>query len=137
MNDYRSEVDGYMSLKEARPNNHIPCVTSNYPDINNLPRCMAIVSSWLFEVANRYVIHSVTLHIAYALIDRFMNANTEVQVKMGNLQLIGVTCLLIACKCEEIYPPEVSDMRWMCDGAYTSSEVKWNKGMSHSHRLLR
>lgn len=36
---------------------------------------------------------------------------------------MGVTALLIACKYEEIYPPEVSDCVYITDQAYTHKEV--------------
>lgn len=45
------------------------------------------------------------------------------QIKRSSLQLVGVTALLIACKYEEIYPPEVRDCVYITDRAYQSSEV--------------
>jgi cyclin B len=36
---------------------------------------------------------------------------------------VGVTALFIACKYEEIYPPEVKDCVYITDHAYTREEV--------------
>ena len=43
----------------------------------------------------------------------------ENAVSRTKLQLVGVTALLIACKYEEIYPPEVRDCVYITDNAYT------------------
>ena len=39
------------------------------------------------------------------------------------MQLIGVTSLLLACKHEEIYPPEVRDCVYITDRAFNRQEV--------------
>jgi cyclin B len=44
-------------------------------------------------------------------------------VKRARLQLVGVTALLLACKYEEIHPPEVRDFVFITDRAYTRQEV--------------
>lgn len=47
----------------------------------------------------------------------------KVAVKRSKLQLVGVTALLVACKHEEIYPPEVRDCVYITDRAYNRQEV--------------
>ena len=37
--------------------------------------------------------------------------------------MIGVTAMLIACKIEEIYAPEVKDFVFVTDYAYTKEEI--------------
>ena len=37
--------------------------------------------------------------------------------------MIGVTCLLIACKYEEIYPPNIQDLVNATDRSCTKSEI--------------
>ncbi|GMI23675.1 hypothetical protein TeGR_g821 [Tetraparma gracilis] len=44
-------------------------------------------------------------------------------VTRPKLQLVGVTALLIASKYEEIYPPELRDLVYICDRAYSKSEI--------------
>ena len=39
------------------------------------------------------------------------------------LQLVGVSCMLIACKYEEIYAPQTNDFVYITDKAYTRKEV--------------
>lgn len=59
-----------------------------------------------------------TLFIAINLVDRYMNLH---KVEKEQVQLIGVTAMLIASKYEEIYPPSVKDFVYMTKNAYTKS----------------
>lgn len=43
------------------------------------------------------------------------------KVEKEQVQLIGVTAMLIASKYEEIYPPSVKDFVYMTKNAYTKS----------------
>lgn len=46
-------------------------------------------------------------------------------VKRTKLQLVGATAVFIAAKFEEMTPPEVSDLVYVTDEAYTKNEVGW------------
>jgi cyclin B len=61
-----------------------------------------------------------TLYLCVNIIDRYLS---RVQVERKKLQLVGVTALLVACKYEEIYPPEVRDCVYITDRTYTRQEV--------------
>ncbi len=87
-------------------------------DINAKMR--AILIDWLVEVHMKFRLVPETLHLCVNIIDRYCST---VQVQRSKLQLVGVTALLIACKYEEIYPPEVRDCVYITDRAYQSSEV--------------
>ena len=39
------------------------------------------------------------------------------------LQLVGVTAMLLACKYEEMYAPEVGDFAYVTDNAFTKSQI--------------
>ena len=45
------------------------------------------------------------LALSVNILDRYLSSNP---IKKDKLQLLGATCLLIASKFEEIYPPEVT-----------------------------
>ena len=53
--------------------------------------------------------------------DRFFSKDLE--TKKNVLQLIGVSCLMIASKFEEVYPPSLEDYLKVCDGAYSEGEL--------------
>ena len=87
-------------------------------DINAKMR--AILVDWLIEVHTKFRLVPETLYLCINILDRYCKM---VQIRRSKLQLVGVTSLLIACKYEEIYPPEVRDCVFITDRAYTSSEV--------------
>lgn len=87
-------------------------------DINTTMR--GILVDWLVEVAEEYQLLSETLHLAVVLMDRFL---AVVPVLRGRLQLVGITCMLLASKYEEIYSPAVSDYVYITDSTYTREEL--------------
>jgi len=62
----------------------------------------------------------MTLYLTVNLIDRYLELR---EVSRPKLQLAGVTCLLIASKYEEIYPPELRGLVYICDRAYSKDEI--------------
>lgn len=88
-------------------------------DINE--RMRAILIDWLVEVHLKFKLVPETLYLTVNLIDRYLEIE---QVKRDKLQLVGVTAMLIACKYEEIYPPEVKDFVYITDNAYTKQEIQ-------------
>lgn len=91
----------------------------NQFDINEKMR--AILYDWLVDVHLKFKLLPETLFLAFNLIDRYLNKKSIHRTK---LQLLGVTSMLIACKYEEIYAPEVKDFVYITDKAYTADEVK-------------
>jgi cyclin B len=90
----------------------------NQKDINHKMR--SILIDWLVEVSNKFKLQPQTLWLCVNILDRYLE---QVQTNRSKLQLVGVTALLIACKYEEIYPPEVKDCVYITDYAYDRAEV--------------
>ena len=88
------------------------------PHINEKMR--AILVDWLVEVHLKFKLVPETLYLTVNLIDRFLELET---VERSRLQLVGVTGLLLAAKYEEIYPPELRDLVYITDKAYTKEEI--------------
>ncbi|CAA0810615.1 Unknown protein [Striga hermonthica] len=80
----------------------------------------AILIDWLVEVSEEYGLMPDTLYLTVNLIDRFLSENYMTKQK---LQLLGVTCMLIASKYEEICAPRVEDFCFITDNTYTKEEV--------------
>lgn len=80
----------------------------------------AILVDWIIEVHLKFKLLPETLFITVSLIDRYLE---QIQIKRTNLQLVGVTAMLIASKYEEIYAPEVRDFVYITDNAYTKEEI--------------
>ncbi|GKV35645.1 hypothetical protein SLEP1_g43889 [Rubroshorea leprosula] len=79
-----------------------------------------ILVDWLVEVSEEYKLEPDTLYLTVYLIDWFL---TENYIERQRLQLLGITCILIASKYEEICPPRVEELCFITDSTYTREEV--------------
>ena len=80
----------------------------------------AILIDWIVDVHLKFKLLPETLFLTINLIDRYLE---RVPVIRQKLQLVGVASLLIACKYEEIYSPEVKDLVIVTDQAYKHEEI--------------
>lgn len=65
----------------------------------------AILADWLIEVHNKFELMPETLYLTFYIMDKYLSMET---VFRRELQLVGVSAMLIACKYEEIWAPEVN-----------------------------
>lgn len=86
--------------------------------INEKMRCILV--DWLVEVHLKFKMVPETLYLTVNVIDRYLEKK---QVRRSKLQLVGVSALLLAAKYEEIYPPELHDLVFITDRAYTVKEI--------------
>lgn len=91
-----------------------------HPDITASMR--HILVDWLMEVTTEYHLERFTLHRAIVLMDKFMKVAVE-PVGRTRLQLVGLTCLWIACKFEEIISPSIDDFVYICDNTYSNRQL--------------
>ncbi|XP_042243224.1 G1/S-specific cyclin-E-like [Homarus americanus] len=96
-----------------------PDYLTQHPSLQ--PRMRAILLDWLTEVCEVYRLHRETYYLATDFIDRYLTASQDVPKQQ--LQLIGITCLFIAAKIEEIYPPKLSEFAYVTDGACMDNEI--------------
>jgi G2/mitotic-specific cyclin 2 len=79
-----------------------------------------ILTDWLIQVHVRFRLLPETLFLCVNIIDRFLSARV---VSLAKLQLVGVTCMFIAAKFEEICAPSVTHFLMCADSTYTESEI--------------
>ncbi|KAF3447210.1 hypothetical protein FNV43_RR12390 [Rhamnella rubrinervis] len=84
------------------------------------PSMRGILIDWLVEVSEEYKLVPDTLYLTVNLIDRFLSHN---YIEKQRLQLLGVTCMLIASKYEEVSAPRVEEFCFITDNTYTREEV--------------
>ncbi|XP_019416507.1 PREDICTED: cyclin-A2-2-like [Lupinus angustifolius] len=84
------------------------------------PSMRAILIDWLVEVTEEYKLVPDTLYLTVNLIDRYLSTSL---IQKQRLQLLGVTCMLIASKYEEICAPRVEEFCFITDNTYTREEV--------------
>lgn len=87
-------------------------------DINEQMR--AILIDWLIDVHLKFSLKDETLFLTTSLIDRYLS---RAVITRSRLQLLGVACLMIACKQEEIYTPHIKDFVYITDSAYAKEEI--------------
>jgi cyclin B len=90
----------------------------NQQDVTEKMRMILV--DWLVEVHWKFKLSPETLFLTVHLLDRYLSL---APVRRTKLQLVGVTCMLIASKHEEIYPPEIKDFVHVTDKAYTKQEI--------------
>ena len=79
-----------------------------------------ILVDWLVEVAAEFRLVSDTLFSAVGLVDRVLSLRP---VPRARLQLVGVACMLLAAKYEEIYAPQVDEFVFITDNTYSRDEL--------------
>ena len=87
-------------------------------DINEQMR--AILIDWLIEVHYRFRLKSETLFQTVWIIDTYLSMFPIIRAR---LQLLGIASLLISCKSQEIYYPQLNELIDITDGAYIKDEL--------------
>ncbi len=81
----------------------------------------SVLVDWLIQVHQKFNLLTETLYLCVHIIDRFL----EIQmVPKLELQLVGVTALLVACKYEEMIVPSIEDFAFMTDNTYTVGAIR-------------
>ncbi|XWS15158.1 hypothetical protein CRYUN_Cryun35bG0070300 [Craigia yunnanensis] len=86
-------------------------------DINSNMR--AILIDWLVELYE-YRLVPDTLYLTVNYIDRYLSGNI---MNRQRLQLLGVACMMISAKYEEICAPQVEEFCYITDNTYFKEEV--------------
>ena len=82
----------------------------------------AILIDWLVQVSQAYEIIDLALHVSVALTYIYLAKTTE-QITNANLQLIGVTALMIATKLEDVEYMTPRECTVICDEGYDVQTV--------------
>ena len=106
-----------------------------------------ILVDWLVQVSMRFHLLQETLYLTVAIIDRFLQvvriwlwkpclspsaralrfvfgchfvslAFQNSDIKRNQLQLVGITAMMVAAKYEEMYAPEIVDFVYITDDCY-------------------
>ncbi|KAF2320994.1 hypothetical protein GH714_032509 [Hevea brasiliensis] len=117
---YSSSIYGYLHSLEMEDKRR--CVSNYMTEVQTdiTVKMREVLVDWLVEVAEEYKLVSDTLYLTVTYVDRFLSLQV---LSRSNLQLLGVSCMLIASKYEEINPPHVEDFCYITDNTYTKEEV--------------
>eukprot|EP00050_Salpingoeca_kvevrii_P001481 m.170969 g.170969 ORF g.170969 m.170969 type:complete len:456 (+) comp10382_c4_seq1:245-1612(+) len=96
-----------------------PVYLERHPQIT--PRMRALVLDWLIEICEEFLMHRETYYMALSYFDRFLSTATN--IPKTSVQLIGTTCIFIAAKLQEIYPPSIEQFADLSDGACSEADI--------------
>ena len=71
-------------------------------------KCRAYTVDWLIELHQKFKLKTETLFVVLFLLDSFLSVNKH--TTKSEVQNLGVTCLHIAGKYEEIHPPSLRQL---------------------------
>ncbi|KAF9068860.1 cyclin-like protein [Rhodocollybia butyracea] len=142
VSEYVVEIFDYFKQIEVQtmPN---PNYMANQKDLGWTMR--GILSDWLIELQERFRLLPETLFLCMNIIDRFLSARV---VSLARLQLVGVTCMFIAAKVEEIVCPSAEEFLGQTEASYSVADVfgaeryvlktlNWNLSYANPVHFLR
>ncbi|XP_047941019.1 G2/mitotic-specific cyclin S13-7-like isoform X1 [Salvia hispanica] len=114
--EYVEDMYTYYKLTEG--DGRVHDYMESQREINSKMR--GILVDWLIEVHKKFELTPESLYLTVNVMDRFLSLKA---VPRRELQLVGISSMLIACKYEEIWAPEVSDLMAISDNAYAREQV--------------
>lgn len=115
--EYLIDIFQYLRYLE----NRFPIRQQYLEDHPSSPKMRAILINWLVDVHQNFKLYPETLHLCVAIIDRYLQSNRN--VGRNTLQLVGTSAMLIACKYEEMYIPDLEDFVYICDNTFPKTEI--------------
>ncbi|KAK3220953.1 hypothetical protein Dsin_014923 [Dipteronia sinensis] len=115
--EYVDEIYQYYWVMEAQ--NPLP---GNYMSIQTdiTPLMRGILINWLIEVHFKFELMQETLYLMVTLLDRYLS---QVQIKKNEMQLVGLTALLLASKYEDFWHPRIKDLISVSAESYTRDHM--------------
>eukprot|EP00808_Paulinella_micropora_P001333 g11701.t1 len=125
--------------KDYQPGHYLSF--QNHVDAN----MRAILFDWMMEVSQEFGLGRECMYLAANYVDRYLcksnggmplgtyqktswvddhaSINAQHPITRSDLQLLGVSCLFLASKLEEIYPPNAGDFSVTTDGGFTANQI--------------
>ncbi|KAK7313736.1 hypothetical protein VNO77_38931 [Canavalia gladiata] len=97
-------------------------VLANYMSIQTdiTPHMRGILINWLIEVHFKFDLMPETLYLTVTLLDQYLSLVT---IQKTDMQLVGLTALLLASKYEDFWHPRVKDLISISAESYTRDQM--------------
>ncbi|KAK2354425.1 G2/mitotic-specific cyclin S13-7 [Trifolium repens] len=117
VSEYIDDIYQYYWVTEAHSQ-----TLSNYMSIQTeiTPHMRGVLVNWLIEVHFKYDLMPETLYLTVTLLDQYLS---QVNIKTSDMQLVGLTALLLASKYEDFWHPRVKDLISISAEAYTRDQM--------------
>nr|XP_054759110.1 uncharacterized protein LOC129265143 [Lytechinus pictus] len=113
--DYHEDIVAYLKERETLLDMSREASRSSVQPLHR-----EVLIDWLTDVQAHLELENATLHLAIALIDAYA---MERIISVHSLQLVGITCLFVASKYEDVYVPSVSTLCMLCASCYKESDL--------------
>ncbi|OVA18788.1 Cyclin [Macleaya cordata] len=110
--------DLYKFYKLAESSSQVHDYMDSQKQINENMRMILV--DWLIEVHHKFELEPETLYLTIHIVDRYLSMH---EIQRRELQLLGISSMLIASKYEEIWAPEVNDFVTISDRTYTREHI--------------
>uniref|UniRef100_A0A914GTR4 Uncharacterized protein n=1 Tax=Globodera rostochiensis TaxID=31243 RepID=A0A914GTR4_GLORO len=116
--EYSDDIDLYLRHLERRNK-----LNEEFLSVQNGVdgRMRQILVDWLVHVQVRFKMSIETLSLSVHILDRSLLALTEISKQ--NLQLVGVTCMFIASKYEEVTVPNIEDFVYVAANVFDRDDI--------------
>ncbi|GLT91484.1 hypothetical protein SLE2022_093690 [Rubroshorea leprosula] len=84
------------------------------------PHMRGVLINWLIEVHFKFDLMQETLYLMVTLLDQYLS---QVQIKRNEMQLVGLTALLLASKYEDFWHPRIKELISISAEAYTGDQM--------------
>ncbi|KAJ4705769.1 Cyclin [Melia azedarach] len=115
--EYVDEIYQYYWVMEAQ---HPPQESYMSIQTDVTPQMRGILVNWLIEVHFKFDLMPETLYLMVTLLDRYLS---EERIKKNEMQLVGLTALLLASKYEDFWHPRVKDLISISAETYTRDQM--------------
>ncbi|MED6199103.1 hypothetical protein PIB30_072737 [Stylosanthes scabra] len=115
--EYVDDIYQYYWVTEAQ-NPALANYMSNQTEIT--PYMRGILINWLIEVHMKFDLMPETLYLTVTLLDQYLSM---VKIKKTDMQLVGLTALLLASKYEDFWHPRVKDLTSISVESYTRDQM--------------
>ncbi|XP_030528014.1 putative cyclin-B3-1 isoform X2 [Rhodamnia argentea] len=115
--EYVDDIYEYYWNTEA----HSACL-ANYMSIQTdiTPNMRGILVNWLIEVHFKFDLMHETLYLMVTLLDRYLS---QVSIQKKEMQLVGLTALLLSSKYEDFWHPRIKDLISISAESYTREQM--------------
>ncbi|PIN08376.1 hypothetical protein CDL12_19050 [Handroanthus impetiginosus] len=115
--DYVDDIYQYYWVTEAQNP-----LLKKYMEIQSeiTPQMRGILINWLIEVHLKFALMEETLFLTVTLLDRYLSLES---IKKNEMQLVGLTALLLASKYEDFWHPRVTDLISISAESYTRDQM--------------
>ncbi|CAH9143463.1 unnamed protein product [Cuscuta epithymum] len=117
VSEYVDDIYQYYWVMEVQ-RHPLKCCVKFQTEIT--PHMRGVLINWLIEVHVKFDLMQETLYLMVTVLDQYLS---QVCIKKNELQLVGLTALLLASKYEDFWHPKIVDLISVSAESYTREQM--------------